>query len=303
MSSPHPLVHGPDPLKRAQRQQRAALIAVAIGAGVTLGLVGVLVPQQRRQQAVDQSPLMIKPPVMDWLEDAVKGPAEQTALTPAPPSSRKWVSPLLKACPVADPVLQQRLVSMPLQLRRIQADPSNYGERTMVDAHGQRIDPTPAVIVLHETVYSLGSAVNTFTTPHPNDNDQASYHTLVGQKGEIVQVVDPSKRAYGAGHSAFDGRWVFTSKHFSGSINNFALHVSLETPADGMGPGQGHSGYSSAQYDALSRVIADWLVRYHIEPRAVTTHRYVDQGGARSDPRSFDWGELQKRLTALALVC
>ena len=303
MSSPPPLVHGPDPLKRSQRQQRAALMALAIGTGVTLGLVGLLVPQQRREQSRNESSLLIKPPVMDWLDDAAKGPAEQNALTPAPPSSRKWDSPLLKACPASDPALQQRLMAMPLQLRTIQADPSNYGERTMVDAHGQRIDPTPAVIVLHETVYSLGSAVNTFTTPHPNDNDQASYHTLVGQQGEIVQVVDPSKRAYGAGHSAFDGRWVFTSKHFSGSINNFALHVSLETPADGMGPGAGHSGYSKAQYDALSRVLADWLVRYHIEPRAITTHRHVDQGGARSDPRSFDWRELQKRLTAMGLVC
>ena len=204
---------------------------------------------------------------------------------------------------MVDRGLQQRLVATPLQLSKIQTAPTNFGERVHLDAQGQRIDPTPAVIVLHETVFSLGSAINTFTTPHPNDADQASYHTLVGLKGEIVQVVDPSKRAYGAGHSAFDGRWVFTSKHFSGSLNNFALHVSLETPPDGASSTQQHSGYTQPQYDALSRVIADWMVRYKIEPHAITTHRHVDLGNARSDPRSFAWTELQKRLTALGLVC
>ena len=36
---------------------------------------------------------------------------------------------------------------------------------------------------------------------------------------------------------------------------------------------------------------------------AITTHRHVDLGNARSDPRSFDWQQLQTRLTALGLVC
>ena len=92
---------------------------------------------------------------------------------------------------MVDRGLQQRLVAMPLQLSRINAAPTNYGERVHLDAQGQRIDPTPAVIVLHETVYSLGSAINTFTTPHPND-DQASYHTLVGQKGEMFKWSTPA---------------------------------------------------------------------------------------------------------------
>ena len=49
--------------------------------------------------------------------------------------------------------------------------------------------------------------------------------------------------------------------------------------------------------------LADWMVRYKIEPHAITTHRHVDLGNARSDPRSFDWQQLQTRLTALGLVC
>lgn len=45
------------------------------------------------------------------------------------------------------------------------------------------------------------------------------------------------------------------------------------------------------------------MVRYGIRPEAITTHRHVDLGGERADPRSFDWTELQRRLTALGLVC
>jgi N-acetyl-anhydromuramyl-L-alanine amidase AmpD len=43
--------------------------------------------------------------------------------------------------------------------------------------------------------------------------------------------------------------------------------------------------------------------RFNIPPEAITTHRHVDLGGARADPRSFDWSELEARLSALDLLC
>jgi N-acetyl-anhydromuramyl-L-alanine amidase AmpD len=43
--------------------------------------------------------------------------------------------------------------------------------------------------------------------------------------------------------------------------------------------------------------------RYPIRPEAITTHRHVDLGQERSDPRSFNWSELQRRLAALRLIC
>ena len=36
-----------------------------------------------------------------------------------------------------------------------------------------------------------------------------------------------------------------------------------------------------------------------LPPAAITTHRHVDMGGERSDPRSFDWSALQRRLASL----
>ena len=193
--------------------------------------------------------------------------------------------------------------NLPQQMQKVSIDPSNYGERLHRDVYGNTLDPRPAVVVLHETVYGIGSAINTFTTHHPHDDDQVSYHLLIGEKGQVVQTLDPSKRAFGAGYSAFAGRWDITSSNVSGSVNNFALHVSLETPLDGEDDDPAHSGYSSLQYDALAVVLADWMKRYRIPFNHITTHRHIDLGLARADPRSFDWGALQQRLAVLGALC
>jgi N-acetyl-anhydromuramyl-L-alanine amidase AmpD len=188
-------------------------------------------------------------------------------------------------------------------VQRIGIHPSNFSERQKQDAFGNRIDPKPRVVVLHETVYGLGSAINTFVTPHPEDDDQVSYHMLIGEDGRIIQALDPSKRAFGAGNSAFDGEWVITNPKAGGSINNFALHLSLETPLDGEDNASGHSGYSQAQYDALALVLSHWMMNYNIPAENITTHRHVDLGGERADPRSFNWNELKERLIALGVLC
>lgn len=225
---------------------------------------------------------------------------------PAPPLELAWNSPMAKQCPAVDPKLSRQLRilarKLPRLISRIPTDPSNFGERYRHDAYGNPVDPTPRVVVLHETVYGIQSAISTFLTPHPNDEDQVSYHTLVGLDGQIVQVLDPSRRAYGAGNSAFRGQWVVTNPKVGGSINNFALHLSLETPLDGEDADPDHSGYSEAQYDATAVVLADWMRRFPIPWQNITTHRHVDLGGERADPRSFDWQALQRRLIALGVL-
>ena len=224
-----------------------------------------------------------------------------------PPARPAWLSPLQPSCSIQDLAQRQHLQALVGALRtapkRVRVDPSNFGERFRRDAFGQVIDPTPRLVVLHETVYGLKSAIHTFRTPHPNDEDQVSYHALIGEDGQVIQLLDPSKRAFGAGNSAFNGQWVVTNPKVGGSINNFALHVSLETPLDGENNNPGHSGYSSAQYDSLAALLADWMGRYPIKLDNITTHQAVDLGGERSDPRSFNWQALQERLQNLGLLC
>lgn len=173
----------------------------------------------------------------------------------------------------------------------VPANPTNFGDRFRTDIRGQVLNNAP-LIVLHETAASAQSALDFFQTPHPRDEDQASYHELITLRGWILHLVPWSKRAYGAGNSAFGSETVQTNPRLASSVNNFALHFSLETPPQGWHNGWQHAGYNDAQYRALA-----WLVaQTGIDPQRITTHAAVDRSGERQDPRSFDWAKLNRYL-------
>lgn len=172
-------------------------------------------------------------------------------------------------------------------------DPTNYGDRYLRDFNGNPALFEP-MIVVHETVGSANSAINFFRTPHPRDQDQASYHTLIRLNGTIVYLVPPDKRAFGAGNSSFNGQTVKTNPALAGSVNNFAYHVSLETPGDGNNNRSSHSGYTQAQYQSLA-----WLVaKTGVMDDRITTHKAVDRSSSRMDPRSFQVSRFMSLLQA-----
>lgn len=253
-----------------------------------------------------------KPTLLELLDEVstsspnfVKDP--QSTTEPLPPRAYGWRSPLARQCRNLDQKVAKRLHQLRHRLKKereiITIDASNYGKRYNRNPWGKPLNPKPRLVVLHETSNSLSSAINTFKTHHPDDNDQVSYHTLIGLKGRVVDVVNPLHRAFGAGYSAFLGEWAVTNPAFMGSVNNFALHLSLETPKDGYIGGRTHSGYTASQYDALALVLDEWMEQFQITAAAITTHEHVDLGGERGDPRSFDWGQLQLRLAALKRLC
>jgi N-acetylmuramoyl-L-alanine amidase len=279
-----------------------------VGSGVAIGLMGALwLSAEDPKTGVEQR----RPSLLDLLEEVQEQGRPEKAQPDQPPPKLPravaWSSPLAQQCSGIDPKLRQRLLQerrqLPGRRQRIAIDPTNFGDRYRRDPWGRNLNPSPRVVVLHETVYSLQSALNTFRTPHPRDEDQVSYHTLIGLDGTVVDVVDPLKRAFGAGYSAFLGEWAATNPNFQGSVNNFALHLSLETPEDGQHNNPSHSGYTEAQYDALALVLHDWIRSFGIPPAAITTHEHVDLGGERADPRSFDWSALQQRLAGLGDLC
>ena len=170
--------------------------------------------------------------------------------------------------------------------------PSNYGDRHTVDVNGNALYNSP-IVVLHETTNSALSAINTFRNAHLSDRNQVSYHALITLDGTIVYLVASDKRAFGAGNSAFVGaegvETVQTNPDLPSSVNNFAYHVSLETPVDGRGnSSRSHSGYTDNQYKSLA-----WLLTLTDVPdNRIATHEDVDRSGARFDPRSFDFDRL-----------
>ncbi|MFN4066832.1 MAG: N-acetylmuramoyl-L-alanine amidase [Thermosynechococcus sp.] len=167
--------------------------------------------------------------------------------------------------------------------------PTNFGNRYRTDVRGQVVEYAP-LIVLHETAASAQSTLDFFQTPHPRDEDQASYHELITLNGWLLHLVPWSKRAYGAGNSVFGTETVQTNPRLAPSVNNFALHFSLETPPEGRHNGSQHEGYTDAQYRALA-----WLVaQTGIDSQRITTHAAVDRSGERMDPRSFDWARFNR---------
>ncbi|MBD2177510.1 N-acetylmuramoyl-L-alanine amidase [Pseudanabaena sp. FACHB-1998] len=173
---------------------------------------------------------------------------------------------------------------------------SNYGERYFKDLSGKPVNNAP-IIVLHETVAPSTSVINYFQSFQENEDNQASYHTLIALDGSIVYFVPPDKRAFGAGNSIFISssgqEAIQTNPRYPSSVNNFAYHISLETPEDGMHNDYTHSGYTDAQYQSLA-----WLVAKTDVPLArITTHQIVDRSGSRIDPRSFNYNLFQKLLS------
>ena len=171
-----------------------------------------------------------------------------------------------------------------------QIDPSNYGDRYSTDVRGNALSNQP-IAVLHETVGSATSAINTFRRSNSQDSQQSSYHALITLDGTIVYLVPSDKRAFGAGNSAFKSssgiEAVKTNPNLPASVNNFAYHISLETPPDGRkrSGNNYHSGYTDSQYKSLA-----WLLAMSSIPdERITTHKDVDLSGNRFDPRSFDF--------------
>ena len=220
--------------------------------------------------------------------------AQQPKRPTATPSTPPPATPAVLTSTVA---LQALNAFMPRQ-EAAPADPSNYGIRYGTDIFGKPVANQP-LIVLHETVGSADSAINTFQTAHSNEEIQVSYHSLIRRDGTIIYMVPPEKRAFGAGNSVFRGskgaETVRTHKHFPPSVNNFAYHISLETPPGGANDYETHSGYSEEQYRSLA-----WLVAHTAIPdERITTHQAIDQSGSRIDPRSFDRQRLLSILHSL----
>lgn len=182
-------------------------------------------------------------------------------------------------------------------------NPSNYGERYTKDINGIPLNNEP-IIVLHETGYSASSAINFFQATHNDKTVQASYHTLIKLDGTVVYLVPPEKRAFGAANSVFEGfngvETVQTNPNLPPSVNNFAYHVSLETPPDSYestGP-LTHSGYTEAQYNSLAWLIA----QSQVPDDRITTHHLVDRSGQKIDPINFDGNKFLNLLHAYRQV-
>ncbi|BAY27411.1 N-acetylmuramoyl-L-alanine amidase [Calothrix sp. NIES-2100] len=216
----------------------------------------------------------------------------QTAKNQSSESQEVRKSRVKKSQPVARYRTTMAFAKYRPQYEIARVDPSNYGDRYTKDINNVPVRNQP-IVVLHETSNSASSAINFFQTHHDNENIQASYHTLIKRDGTVVYLIPPEKRAFGAGNSVFDGpngaETVKTNPNLPPSVNNFAYHVSLETPPEAWGNDyvQTHSGYTEAQYQSLAWLIA----QSQVPDDRITTHKAVDRSRQKVDPINFDFNK------------
>ncbi len=255
-------------------KSRVLLICLQLVALIVV--IAIAHPQLRNDNTSNLPATPTNQDLVNW-QDTTQNPIFQPEAQPSP-------------SPVALSPAAQQVKFVPGYMPRYQiswANPLNYGQRYAKDINGVPVYNQP-IIVLHETVNSASSAINSFQTPHANEKNQASYHALITLDGTVIYIVPREYRAFGAGNSVFDGpngqETVKTHPNFPPSVNNFAYHIAFETPPNGRNNRKTHSGYTEAQYKSLA-----WLVAQSSVPdNRITTHRAVDRSRSRIDPRSFD---------------
>lgn len=104
---------------------------------------------------------------------------------------------------------------------------------------------------------------------------RVSAHYLVRRDGEVVEFVDPARRAWHAGVSSYKGRE---------RCNDFSVGIELEGADD--------VPFAEPQYDALNALIQSLESRFG--PLDVTGHSDIAPG-RKTDPGPwFDWSRLHR---------
>ncbi|MEM9435083.1 MAG: N-acetylmuramoyl-L-alanine amidase [Pseudomonadota bacterium] len=144
---------------------------------------------------------------------------------------------------------------------------ANFGER--------RDGAVPKLVVLHYTAMAdADAALRVLCDP----DSQVSAHYLIAPDGQILHLVEESKRAWHAGA----GRWGGCEDVNSNSIG-------IELSNDGFSP------FSAPQMDALEGLLSGILARWDISASGVIGHSDMAPG-RKIDPGSrFDWRRLARQ--------
>ena len=189
------------------RGRRSLAVAGCVVCASCIGLVGWRVVERHRASLrADQ------PPLEDLIDRVGQGNDADTALDQPPspatraPRSRPWTSPLAHQCEgrihrcfsilrsyaVVHPPGGERWRLIHQLRERLTRDTD---DRPRMHHHGWSCR-------LNGVRQGLGHRRSRL---HPRGEDQVSYHTLIGLDGQVVDLVDPLKRAYGLGIPPF---WV-----------------------------------------------------------------------------------------------
>jgi N-acetylmuramoyl-L-alanine amidase len=141
-----------------------------------------------------------------------------------------------------------------------------------------------SMLVLHYTgMQDAASAIARLSDPQA----KVSCHYLVSEDGQVLRMVDETKRAWHAGRSFWRGVT---------DVNSASVGIEIVNP----GHEFGYRPFPDEQMAALIPLVSD-IVKRHDIPRAnVVGHSDIAPDRKQDPGELFDWGRLAKLNLALA---
>jgi N-acetylmuramoyl-L-alanine amidase len=134
----------------------------------------------------------------------------------------------------------------------------------------------PSMIVLHYTgMQSEEEALIRLCNP----DSKVSSHYFVGENGDVLHLVDPSKRAWHAGLSYWDGEK---------DINSQSIGIEIANP----GHEFGYREFPALQIASVTRLCSNLSARYKIKPWNVLGHSDVAPKRKQDPGELFPWRNL-----------
>jgi N-acetylmuramoyl-L-alanine amidase len=150
----------------------------------------------------------------------------------------------------------------------------NFGERTL----------PVSILVLHYTGMQSGAAAIEWLA---NPQSKVSAHYVVDEDGQLVHMVREEQRAQHAGLSHWRGIT---------DVNSASIGIEIVNP----GHEFGYRPFPQEQMDAVTRLVAEIVGTYGIEPRNVVGHSDVAPARKEDPGELFDWERLAKLGLAVA---
>jgi N-acetylmuramoyl-L-alanine amidase len=150
----------------------------------------------------------------------------------------------------------------------------NFGER----------DLSITMIVLHYTGMQSGAdAIDWLANPA----SKVSAHYVVDEDGQLVHMVREEQRAQHAGLSYWRGIT---------DCNSASIGIEIVNP----GHEFGYRPFPDAQMDTVTRLVANLVGNYNVEPRNVVGHSDVAPARKEDPGELFDWERLAKLRLAVS---
>jgi len=132
------------------------------------------------------------------------------------------------------------------------------------------------IIVLHYTgMPSAAEAIDHLATPA----SKVSAHWVVAEDGQIVRMVDESKRAWHAGKSFWRG---------ATDVNSASVGIEIVNP----GHEFGYRPFPDAQMASVEELVASAMRRFSIHPSNVVGHSDIAPMRKDDPGELFDWPRL-----------